>query len=29
MNEKFDIEDNIEIFNANFECDNEEQIKNL
>ena len=29
MNEKFDIEDNIEIFNANFECENEEQIKNL
>lgn len=29
MNETYDIEDDIEFFNANFECDNEEQILNL
>ena len=29
MNEKYDFEDNIEFFNANFECDNEEQILDL
>ena len=29
MNEEYDFEDNIEFFNSNFECDNEEQILDL